>query len=132
MKFKKLYFHCSLNYAGVSMTLTLFCTPAHFIKHKVYKAGKKDVNMMMSWCYCFLRYNVFGCFSLKETEHLLNIWCKIKIYVTRLYHKKNHIYFTSDYGKSYFHDVKILLSMITCEINFYLTPTFNIFSMSSY
>jgi len=30
----------------------------------------------------FLRYNVFNCFSLKETENLLNIGCKIKIYFT--------------------------------------------------
>ena len=39
----------------------------------------------------FPRYNVFGCFSLKETENLLNIWCKIKIYFTR------------DHRKAYFH-----------------------------
>ena len=68
--------------------------------------------MMTSWRYCFPRYNVFGCFSLKETENLLNNWCKIKIYFTR------------DHRKSYFHEWR-LLSMITREINFYLTPTFN-------
>jgi len=58
-----------------------------------------------------------GCFSLKETDTLLNIWCKIEIYFTR------------DLRKLYFllarQLVKILLSMINCEINFYLTPTFN-------
>ena len=93
MKFKKLSFHCSLNYAGVSMSLTLFCTPAYFNKHNVtfIKLGTNVVNMMTSWCYCFLRFNNFGCFSLKETEHLLNIWCKI------------NIYFTRDHRKSYFH-----------------------------
>jgi len=47
------------------------------------KLGTNDVNMMRSWCYCFPRYNVFGYFSIKETEKLLNIWCKIKIYFTR-------------------------------------------------
>jgi len=36
-------------------------------------------NIMTSLCFCFPCYNVFGCFSLKETEHLLNIWCKIYI-----------------------------------------------------
>ena len=93
MKFKKLSFHWSLNYAGVFITLTLFCTPIHFNKHIVtfIKLGKNDVNKMMSWCYCFPRYNFFGCFSLKETENLLNIWYKIKINFTR------------DHKKSYFH-----------------------------
>ena len=64
------------------MALTLFCTLAHFHKHNVtfIKLGTNDANRMTSWCYCFPRYNVFGCFSLKETENLLNIWCKIKIY----------------------------------------------------
>ena len=67
-------------YAGVSMTLTLFCTPVHLNKRNItlIKLGTNDVNMMMSWRYCFPRYNVFDCFSLKETEKLLNCWCKIK------------------------------------------------------
>jgi len=67
--------------------------PAHFNKHNVtfIKLGKNDVNMMTSWCNGFPCYNVLGCFSLKEREHLLNIWCKIKIYFTR------------DHGKSYCH-----------------------------
>jgi len=80
-------------YAVVSITLTLFCTPVYLNKHNVtfIKLGTNDVNVMTSWRYCFPRYNVFGCFSLKETENLLNIWCKIKIYFTR------------DHRKSYFH-----------------------------
>jgi len=59
-------------YAGVSMRLTLFCTLAHFNKHNVtfIKLGRNDENMMTHIC-------VFGCFSLKETENLLNIWYKI-------------------------------------------------------
>ena len=102
------------------MTLTLFCTPAHFNKHNVtfIKLGTNDVNMMTSWRYCFPRYYFFGCFSLKETENLLIFWCKIKTYFTR------------DHRKSYY--MKILLSMITCEINFYLTPTFNKYPLYIY
>jgi len=75
------------------------------------KLGKNNVIMTTSWRYCFPRFKVLGCFSLKETENLLNVWCKIKIYCTR------------DHRKSYF-IVKILLSMITYEINFYLTYTY--------
>ena len=91
----KLIFHCSSIffyyseecncYAGVSMTLTLFCSPAHYNKHNVtfIKQGTNDVNMMTSWRYGFPRYKVFGWFSLKETEKLL----KIKIYFTRDHRK---------------------------------------------
>jgi len=44
--------------------------PAYFNKHNVtfIKLETNDVNMITSWCYCFPRYKVFGCFSLKETE----------------------------------------------------------------
>ena len=81
MEFKKLSFYCSLNYAGVSMTLLLFCTPAIFNKHNrtFIKLGTNYVNRMTSWSYCF----PCCCFSLKETENVLNILCKIKIYFTR-------------------------------------------------
>jgi len=48
-------------------------------------------------------YNVFGCCSLKETENLLIIWCKIEIYFTRDHRKANF------FGVRHFH----------------LTPTFN-------
>ena len=63
----------------------MFCTPVNLNKHNItfIKLGTNDVNMMTSWCYCFPCYNVFGCFSLKETENLLNIWWKIKINFTR-------------------------------------------------
>jgi len=90
VKFKKLSFHCSLNYACVSMTL--FCTPAHFNKH--------NATFIKLVFHCFPRYNVFGCFSLKETENVLNIWCKI----TPL--------------------VQILLSLITREITFNKYPLY--------
>jgi len=65
-------FHC---FAGVSMALTLFCSLTHLNKINVtfIKLGIKDINMMMSWRYFFPPYNVFGCFSLKETENVLNI-----------------------------------------------------------
>ena len=64
-------------------------TLAHFNKHNVMfiKLGTNNVNMMTSWHYYFLRYNVFGCFSLKETEKLLKFWRKIKIYFTREHRK---------------------------------------------
>jgi len=106
-------------YVVVFITLTLFCTPVHPNKHILtfIKLGTNDVNMMTSRRYCFPRYNVFGCFSLKETENLLSIWCKIKIYFTR------------DHRKSYFHE---WLSIITREINFYLTPTFNKYPLYFY
>jgi len=73
------------------MMLTLFFTLVYFNKRKLMliKLGTNDVNMTMSWRYCFLHFNVFGCFSLEETENLLNVWCKIKIYLT-LDHR-NHI-----------------------------------------
>jgi len=72
-------------YTGVSMILMLFYTLAYFNKCNVtfLKLGTNIVNITTSWCYCFLHYNVFGCFSLKETEKLLNLWCKFKIYFTR-------------------------------------------------
>jgi len=90
------YFHFSQKYnchAGVFMTLTLFCTPAYLNKRNVtfIKHDTNGVNMTTSWRYCSLCFNVFGCFSLNETENLLNYWCKIKIY------------FISDHRKSYFH-----------------------------
>ena len=68
-------------YARVSITLTSFCTPAYFNKRNLtfIKMGTNDINMTMSWRYCFLRFKVFGCFSLKETENLLNVWRKIKL-----------------------------------------------------
>jgi len=72
--------------AGVYMTPTLFCTPAYFNDHHitfVLKLGTYVVNMTTSWRYWFPRYNVFDCFSLKETENLMNLWCKIKICFTR-------------------------------------------------
>ena len=60
-------------YASVSMTLTLFCTPAYFNKRNLtfIKLGTNDVNMTTSWRYYFPRFKVFGCFSLKETENLI-------------------------------------------------------------
>jgi len=85
-------------YAGVSITLTLFCTPAYFNKPNVtfIKLGTNDVNMTTSCHYFSPRYNVFSCFSLKETENMLNIWCKIKIY------------FTCNHRKWYFHEWRSL------------------------
>ena len=90
-------------YASVSMTLMWFCTPAHFNKHNVtfIKLGTNDVNMMTSWCYCFPRYNVFGCFSLKETEKMLNFWCKIKLYFTRD-HRKSYLHWWLLHSWKYF------------------------------
>jgi len=59
----------------------VFCTLAHFNKPNVtfIKLGTNDVDMMTSWRCCFPRYNIFVCFSLKETKNMLNFWCKIKI-----------------------------------------------------
>ena len=110
-------FHCSLNYAGVTVTLTLFCTRHTSITQRnVSKAGNKrrqfDDVMVLLFPVMVLLFPVFSCFNLKE--NLLNIWCKIKIYFTR------------DHWKSYCYIYNyILLSMITREINFFLTPTFN-------
>ena len=80
------------------MTLTLFSTQHTSISlHSVtfITLGTNDVNMMTLWCYCFPRYNVFGCFSLKETENLLNIWCKLDYIYDNL--KLWTIVFTVDY-----------------------------------
>ena len=60
--------------AVVSMSLSFVFTPAHFKKHNIMfiKLGTNEVKMTSSWRYFFLRHNVFGYFSLKETEHLLH------------------------------------------------------------
>ena len=44
------------------------------------KLGKDDVIISTSWRYCFSRFKDLGCLSLKETENLLNVWCKIKFF----------------------------------------------------
>jgi len=84
VKFKK--FHCNLNYAGVTVTLTLFCTQHTSITQRnVSKAGNKqrqfDDVMVLLFPVMVLLFADFSWFNLKE--NLLNIWCKIKIYFTR-------------------------------------------------
>ena len=48
-------------YAGVSMTLALFCTPEYINKRNatLMKLGTNDVNMTTSWRNWFPRYLVF-------------------------------------------------------------------------
>jgi len=79
------------------MTLTLFCIPVHLNKHNItlIKLGTNDVNMMTSWR-CFPRYNVFDCFSLKETEKICWI-VGVRLKFISLVIIENHI-FTSGYA----------------------------------
>ena len=73
--------------------MTLVCLPAHFNKHNVtlIKLGTNVAKMPTSWRYFFPRFIVFGCFGIKDAEHLFHVWCKIEINITR------------DHRKSYLH-----------------------------
>jgi len=63
LRWNKLIFHCSYVFFTTVKNITVMSLHDADI---VLKLGTNDVNIMTSWRYCFPRYNVFGCFSLKK------------------------------------------------------------------